>query len=55
MLDAFFIAINEWIAAVRKLMENSAWQGAGSWFRRGAGVMTALLGGYFIVSPLMGS
>jgi cytochrome c-type biogenesis protein len=42
-------------AAVRKLMENSTWQGAGSWFRKGAGVLIALLGVYFIVSPFMGT
>ncbi len=38
-------------AFVRRLTENSAWQGAGVWFRRGAGVVIALLGLYFIVSP----
>jgi len=38
-------------AFVRRLTENSAWQGAGTWFRRGAGVVIALLGLYFIVSP----
>lgn len=42
-------------AAVRKLMENRAWQGAGTWFRKGAGVMICLLGIYFIASPFMGS
>lgn len=41
-------------AAVRKLMENSTWQGAGIWFRRGAGVLIGLLGIYFIISPLAG-
>ncbi len=41
-------------AMVRKLTENSAWQGAGLWFRRGAGVVIALLGAYFIVSPFVG-
>ncbi|WP_028324959.1 cytochrome c biogenesis CcdA family protein [Desulfatirhabdium butyrativorans] len=39
------------MAFVRRLTENSAWQGAGVWFRRGAGVVIALLGLYFIVSP----
>ncbi len=38
-------------AFVRRFTENSAWQGAGVWFRRGAGVVIALLGVYFIVSP----
>ncbi len=42
-------------AAVRKLMENSAWQGVGNWFRKGAGVMICLLGIYFIVSPFIGT
>ena len=40
-------------AAVRKLMENSTWQGAGGWFRKGAGVMISLLGLYFIISPFV--
>lgn len=40
-------------AMVRKLTENSVWQGAGLWFRRGAGVVIALLGVYFIVSPFV--
>jgi cytochrome c-type biogenesis protein len=42
-------------AAVRKVMENSAWQGVGIWFRKGAGVMICLLGAYFIVSPFIGT
>jgi cytochrome c-type biogenesis protein len=42
-------------AAVRKVMENSAWQGAGNWFRKGAGVMICLLGAYFIISPFIGT
>ena len=41
------------IAAVRKLMENSAWQGAGNWFRKGAGVLIGLLGIYFVISPFV--
>jgi len=41
-------------AMVRRLTESDAWQGAGLWFRRGAGVVIALLGIYFIVSPLAG-
>lgn len=40
-------------AAVRKLMENSAWQGAGSWFRKGAGALIGLLGIYFAISPFV--
>jgi cytochrome c-type biogenesis protein len=42
-------------AAVRKLMENSAWQGAGNWFRKGAGAVICLLGIYFIVNPFVAS
>jgi cytochrome c-type biogenesis protein len=40
-------------AAVKRLMENSAWQGAGSWFRKGAGGFIALLGIYFIANPFI--
>jgi cytochrome c-type biogenesis protein len=39
---------------VRKVMESRAYQGVGLWFRRGAGVMIALLGGFFIVNPFIG-
>ena len=42
-------------AMVRKLTENSAWQGAGMWFRRGAGIVIALLGVYFISNPFLGN
>jgi cytochrome c-type biogenesis protein len=40
-------------AFVRRLTESSAWQGAGLWFRRGAGVMIGLLGVYFIANPFV--
>ncbi len=40
-------------ALVRRMTENSAWQGAGVWFRRGSGAVIALLGFYFIVSPFV--
>ena len=40
-------------AMVRKLTENSAWQGAGLWFRRGAGIVIAFLGVYLISSPFL--
>jgi len=40
-------------AAVRGLLENSTWQGAGKWFRRGAGGVIAALGIYFIVNPFL--
>ena len=38
-------------AAVRRVLENKAWQGAGNWFRKGAGVFIGVLGIYFIVNP----
>ncbi|NVM23100.1 MAG: hypothetical protein HWN68_15115 [Desulfobacterales bacterium] len=38
-------------AAVRGLLENSIWQGAGNWFRKGAGAVIGALGAYFIVNP----
>lgn len=41
-------------AAVRKLTESSTWQGAGGWFRKGAGVMIAGLGVYFVAGPIIG-
>lgn len=40
-------------AALRRLTENRLWHGAGDWFRKGAGVMIGLLGGYFIFSPFL--
>lgn len=40
-------------AAVRKLLENSTWQGVGTWFRRVAGVVMFLLGVYFILNPFI--
>lgn len=40
-------------AAVKKLLENSAWNGAGTWFRKGAGTLICLLGFYFIISPFI--
>ncbi len=41
------------VAAVRRLMENSAWQGAGTWFRKGAGALVGFLGFYFIINPFI--
>ena len=38
-------------AAVKKVMENSSWQGSGNWFRKGAGVVIVMLGVYFIINP----
>ena len=40
-------------AAVRGLLENRVWQGAGNWFRKGAGVVIGVLGFYFIVNPFL--
>lgn len=40
-------------AAVKRLLENSTWNGAGQWFRKIAGSTIALLGIYFIVTPFM--
>ena len=40
-------------AAVKRLLENSTWQGAGAWFRKGAGVVISVLALYFIVSPFL--
>jgi cytochrome c-type biogenesis protein len=42
-------------ALVKGVMENSAWQGAGNWFRQGAGVLIVLLGIYFIINPFISS
>lgn len=38
-------------AAVKTLLENSAWNGAGTWFRKVAGSTIAALGIYFIATP----
>jgi len=47
------VAAGSSTAMVRKLTENSAWQGAGLWFRRAAGITIVLLGVYFIIDPLI--
>ena len=38
-------------AAVKGVLENSRWQGAGNWFRKGAGAVIIVLGAYFIINP----
>jgi cytochrome c-type biogenesis protein len=38
---------------VKSIMENSRWQGAGNWFRKGAGVIIIVLGIYFIAKPFL--
>ena len=40
-------------AMVRNLLESRAWQGAGSWFRKGAGVVIGCLGLYFMANPFI--
>jgi cytochrome c-type biogenesis protein len=42
-------------ALVRKLIETHAWQDASLWFRKGAGVLIAILGIYFIGNPFWGN
>ena len=42
-------------AMVKKLIENQTWQGAGMWFRKGAGALIAVLGIYFIGNPFWGN
>lgn len=40
-------------AAVKRVLENSSWQGVGNWFRKGAGIVIGFLGIYFIVNPFL--
>jgi cytochrome c-type biogenesis protein len=40
-------------AAVKSVLENSRWQGASNWFRRGAGVLIGILALYFITNPFI--
>ena len=40
-------------AVVKKVIENSAWSGAGNWFRKIAGSTIAVLGLYFIAVPFI--
>ena len=40
-------------AGVRRLVENTRWQHAGTWFRKGAGAVIGLLGVYFILTPFI--
>ena len=40
-------------AAVRGLLENKVWQGAGTWFRKGAAGVIFVLALYFIASPFV--
>jgi cytochrome c-type biogenesis protein len=45
------VVAGSFTAAVRRLIENRTWQGAGTYFRKGAGVVIGLLGVYFILNP----
>ena len=45
------VAAGSSTAAVKRVMENSAWQGAGNLFRKGAGLVIVMLGAYFIINP----
>jgi cytochrome c-type biogenesis protein len=49
------VAAGSSTAAVRRVIENRTWQGAGAWFRKGAGVVIGLLGVYFIMNPFLGA
>ena len=42
-------------AMVRKLTENNAWQDAGNWFRKAAGLVVGLMGLYFMARPFIGA
>jgi len=41
-------------AVIRRLMENSTWQSAGNWFRKGASICIGILGIYFIINSFIG-
>lgn len=41
------------MAAVKKLLENSSWNTAGTWFRKIAGTFIVILGIYFILTPFL--
>jgi cytochrome c-type biogenesis protein len=40
-------------AFVKGVMESSRWQGAGSWFRKGAAIVICLIALYFITNPFL--
>ena len=40
-------------AAVKSVLENSKWQGASNWFRKGAAVVICLIALYFITNPFL--
>ncbi len=45
------VAAGSSTAAVQRVLENNRWQGAGNWFRKGAGGLIGCMGLYFIVNP----
>lgn len=49
------VAAGSSTAMVRKVTESGTWQGAGRWFRRGAGMVIALLGVCFIANAFVGA
>jgi len=40
-------------AAVKRMVESERFQQGGRWFRKGAGVVIALIAVYFIVTPFI--
>jgi len=49
------VAAGSSTALVQRWLENGAVQSGGTWFRKGAGVMIAMLGAYFIFRPFLGA
>ena len=47
------VAAGSSTAAVKSVLENSRWQGAANWFRKGAGVVIGILAIYFIINPIL--
>jgi cytochrome c-type biogenesis protein len=47
------VAAGSSAAAVKGVLENSRWQGATHWFRKGAGVVIVGLALYFIINPFL--
>jgi len=40
-------------AMVKKVLENSRWQGTGTWFRKGAAAVICIIALYFITNPFL--
>ncbi len=47
------VAAGSSTAFVKGVMESSRWQGAGTWFRKGAAVVICLIALYFITNPFL--